>query len=359
MHEGKKMSEKIRGRKADHISICLKEDVESKGVSPGFEYIHLVHNAMPEINFEELDASTNIFGKTLKYPLLFDSLTGGSEEARSLNQTIAQVAEEKGLGMFLGSVRAALEDTSVKDTYTIARDVAPNIFLALNIGAAQLSKGLDIDKLKSLVSDTKANAISVHLNPLQEVIQVEGEPNFKGVYGKIEFLTKNIGVPVVVKEVGTGISKETAAKLELAGVSCINISGLGGTNWATVESIRSKMLGDKSKSNLGAAYSGWGIPTVVSLIECASTVKIPLIASGGLRNGLDLAKALVLGAKYGSIALPVLKLAKKSKSSLSSYVDQISSEFKTAMFLTGCKKVDELHRVRYFIDHYLHTWISR
>ena len=359
MYEGKKMIDKVQKRKADHISICLKEDVESKGISAGFEYVHLIHNAMPEIDFEEVDTTTSIFGKALKYPLLFDSITGGSDEGKPLNETMAQVAEEKGLGMFLGSVRAALEDPSTKETYTIARDVAPNIFLALNIGAPQLSKGLDIDKLKALISDTKANAIVVHLNPLQEVVQVDGEPSFKGVYEKIDLLAKNIGIPVVVKEVGSGIAKETAAKLELAGVSCINIAGLGGTNWATVESNRSKMLGDKSKSSLGESFLGWGIPTVVSLIECASTVKIPLIASGGLRNGLDIAKALVLGAKYGAMALPILKLAKKSKPSLSTYVDQMFLEFKTAMFLTGCKKVDELRRVRYFLDLPLQSWFSR
>jgi isopentenyl-diphosphate delta-isomerase len=353
------MSDKVKKRKTDHISICLKEDVESKVISTGFKYVHLIHNAMPEMDFEEVDTSASIFGKALKYPLLFDSITGGSEEGKLLNKTIAEVAEEKGLGIFLGSVRAALEDPSAKETFTIARDVAPNIFLALNIGAPQLSKGLDIDKLKALISDTKANAIAVHLNPLQEVVQVDGEPNFKGVYGKIEFLVKNIGIPVVVKEIGTGISKETASKLELSGVSCINIAGLGGTNWAIVESIRSKKLGDKSKSSLGKTYSEWGILTSVSLLECTSTVKIPIIASGGLRSGLDIAKAMVLGAKYGAMALPILKLAKKSKPSLLSYVDQVYLEFKTAMFLTGCKKVDELRKVRYTIDLPLQSWFQR
>ncbi|MGQ9780876.1 MAG: type 2 isopentenyl-diphosphate Delta-isomerase [Nitrososphaeria archaeon] len=353
------MSERVQRRKADHISICLKHDIESKAVLSGFECVHLIHNALPEIDFVEVDTSSAIFGRRLSFPLLFDSITGGSKESKSINQTIAEVAQEKALGMFLGSARAALEDPSSLETYSVARDVAPDIFLAINIGAPQLSKGLDIDKLKAFASALKADAITVHLNPLQEVIQVDGEPNFKGVYDGIKLLSKHLSVPVIVKEVGMGISKETAAKLELAGVACIDVAGLGGTNWAMVESIRSKMLGDRSKSALGNTFEAWGIPTVVSLIECVQNSKIPVIASGGVRSGIDVAKSLVLGAKYCAMALPVLKHAVKSKSSLSTYVDQLLLEFKTAMFLTGSRGVDDLKGVRYFVDSPLQDWLSR
>ncbi len=353
------MSERVQRRKADHISICLKYDVESKAVPSGFEYVHLVHNALPEVDLLEVDTSSAIFGRRLSFPLLFDSMTGGSKESKSINRVVAEVAQEKSVGMLLGSARAALEDPSSLETYSVARDAAPDIFLAVNIGAAQLSKGLDIEKLKGFASALKADAVAVHLNPLQEVVQVDGEPNFKGVYDGIKLLSKNIGLPLIVKEVGMGISKETAAKLELAGVSCIDVAGLGGTDWAIVESIRSKMLGDRSKSALGGTFSAWGIPTVLSLMECAESSKVPIIASGGVRSGLDVAKALVLGAKYGAMALPVLKHAVKSKSSLSAYVDQLLLEFKTAMFLTGCRRVDELKGVRYFVDFPLQSWLSR
>jgi len=358
MYKGKEMSDKVQRRKVDHISICLKEKVESP-VSAGFEHLHLVHNSMPEMDFGDVDPSTSIFGHRLSFPFLFDSITGGPKETKAINQAISEVAQEKGLGLFLGSIRSALEDSSTKDTYFVARDVAPDVFLAVNIGAPQLSRSLDIDKLKSLISDVKADALVVHLNPLQEVVQVDGEPNFKGVYDKIRFLVKNVNVPIIVKEVGAGISKETAAKLELAGVSAINIAGLGGTNWAIVESIRSKKLGDLSKGSLGELFSSWGIPSVVSLIECAQNVKVPLISSGGVRSGLDIAKSLVLGAKYGAMALPVLRSVKKSKLTLSSFVDQLLFEFKTAMFLTGCRNVTELKTVRYFMDSDLKSWLGR
>ncbi|MEM3403904.1 MAG: type 2 isopentenyl-diphosphate Delta-isomerase [Nitrososphaeria archaeon] len=352
------MSDKVQRRKVDHISICLKENVESP-TSAGFEHLHLVHNSLPEIDFEEVNPSTSIFGHKLSFPFLFDSITGGPKETKAINQAISEVAQEKSLGLFLGSVRSALEDPSTKDTYIVARDVAPDIFLAVNIGAPQLSRNFDLDKLKNFISDVKADALVVHLNPLQEVIQVDGEPYFRGVYEKIRYIVKNVNLPVIVKEVGAGISKETAAKLELAGVSAINVAGLGGTNWAIVESIRSRKLGDHSKGALGKLFSIWGIPSVVSLIECAQNVKIPLISSGGVRSGLDIAKSLVLGAKYGAMALPVLKSVKKSKLDLSSFVDQLLFEFKTAMFLTGCRSVTELKTVRYFIDSYLRSWLER
>ena len=346
-------------RKVDHMSICLKEDVESKGITAGFEHVHLLHNPMPEIDFEEIDPSTEIFDVKMAFPLMFDALTGGTSESKIVNQTIAEVAKEKGLGMFLGSVRAALEDSSVADTYMIAREKAPDIFLAANIGAPQLSRGFDIDKLKSFVADIKATALVVHLNPLQEVVQVNGEPNFKGVYEKIRSLTKEVHIPIIVKEVGTGFSKEVAVKLEFAGVAAINVSGLGGTNWATVESIRSRRMGDKVKAFLGAAFSNWGVPTVVSLVECAQILKIPVIASGGVRSGIDIAKALVLGAKYCAMALPVLKKAQKSNVALSEFADQILLELKTSMFLTGCRKVSEMRNVRYFVDCPLQCWFHR
>ncbi|MBC7091042.1 MAG: type 2 isopentenyl-diphosphate Delta-isomerase [Nitrososphaeria archaeon] len=352
------MSDQTRRRKVDHISICLKQDIECKNISTGLEYVHILHNALPEMDLDEVDTTSNIFGYKISFPLIFDSITGGSRESKAINRNIAEVAKEKNLALFLGSIRPAIEDPNSLDSYTIARDVAPETFIGLNIGASQLSRGFDIDKLKSFINNIKANALSIHLNPLQESIQVEGEPLFKSVLEKIHFLVKNLGVPIVVKEVGCGISREVASKLELAGVSAINVAGLGGTNWATVESLRAKMFGNDVKAELGALFSTWGIPTAVSIIECAQTVKVPVIASGGIRSGLDMAKALVLGAKYCSIALPVLR-ASKSISQLSSLVDKFLMEFKVSMFLAGCRSVEELKSVRYYMDYPLRSWIMR
>jgi len=351
------MSDAVKRRKVDHLSICLKHDVECKAASTGLEYVHLVHNALPEMDLNEVDTSTDIFGFKLSFPLLFDSITGGSKESKQINRNIAEVAREKGLGLFLGSIRPALEDPEILDSYAVAREVAPETFIGLNIGAPQLSKGFDVDRLRTFISDLKANALSIHLNPLQESVQVEGEPCFRSVLEKIRFLVKSLGVPVVVKEVGCGISREVAAKLELAGVSAINVAGLGGTNWAIVESLRAKMLGDNSKAELGNIFSTWGIPTALSIIECARAVKVPIIASGGIRSGLDMAKAMVLGAKYCSMALPVLR-ASKSVQHLSSLVDRLQAEFRTAMFLAGCRRVDELKSVRYYMDYQLRSWVT-
>ncbi|MCX8188860.1 MAG: type 2 isopentenyl-diphosphate Delta-isomerase [Nitrososphaeria archaeon] len=352
------MSDQIRKRKVDHLSICLKKDVECKNITTGLEYVYIVHNALPEIDLDDVNTSSDFFGFKLSFPLLFDSITGGSKESKQVNQTLAEVAKEKGLGMFLGSVRPALEDPNTFDSYTIARDTAPDIFIGLNIGAPQLSRGFDLDRLKSLLNDMKANALSIHLNPLQESVQVEGEPFFRSVLEKIRFLVKNLNIPIIVKEVGCGISREVATKLELAGVSAINVAGLGGTNWAIVESIRSRMLGDNQKAELGDIFSSWGIPTSISIIECAQNVKIPIIASGGIRNGLDMFKSMVLGAKYCSIALPVLR-ASKSIQELSLLVDKFLIEFKTAMFLSGCKSVNELKSVRYYLGPQLKGLLTR
>lgn len=352
------MSDQIKKRKVDHLSICLKKDVECKNVTTGLEYVYIVHNALPEIDLDDVDTSSDFFGYKLSFPLLFDSITGGSKEAKQVNRIVAEVAKEKGLGMFLGSIRPALEDSNMLDSYTIARDIAPDIFIGLNVGAPQLSRGFDLDRLKSILNDLKANALSIHLNPLQESVQFEGEPFFRSVLERIRFLVKNLNVPIIVKEVGCGISREVATKLELSGVSAINVAGLGGTNWAIVESIRSKMLGNDFKAELGDLFSSWGIPTSISIIECVQSVKIPIIASGGIRNGLDMFKAMVLGARYCSIALPVLR-ASKSSQELSLLADKFLAGFKTAMFLTGCKSVNDIKSVRYYLGPQLKGLLAR
>lgn len=258
--------------------------------------------------------------------------------------------------MAVGSQRAGLVSDEAADSFVIARRNAPNAFLAANIGGAQLAKGFAIEEAKNLVDMIKADALIVHLNPLQELIQPEGEPVYKGVLSRIGELAQKIGVPVIVKEVGAGLSKEAALKLELAGASAVNVSGLGGTSWAGVEQIRAEERDVKNKATLGEIFWDWGIPTAAALLEVTKAVEIPVIGSGGLRNGLDIAKCIVLGATIGGMAWPMLKRAVISPEVLVKYVEDLIEEIKGTMFLVGAKNVEELKKARYVLTGPLAEW---
>ncbi|MGQ9468270.1 MAG: type 2 isopentenyl-diphosphate Delta-isomerase [Nitrososphaerales archaeon] len=351
------MSEELIKRKSDHISICLERQVEAKK-SNLFECIHLIHNSLPELNLDSIDTSTLFLNHKFSAPMLIDAMIGGSPESLRINKNLALAAEELNIGMVVGSQRAGLSSSSLAETYSIVRKNAPNIFLASNIGATQLLKGFGKEEAKKCIDMIRADAFVVHLNPLQEAIQVGGEPKYKGVINKIHELITQLSIPVIVKEVGFGISKEVAIKLELAGVSAINISGSGGTSWSAVEHYRALALNDKEKSELGQVFWDWGIPTAVSLIETRRAVKIPIIASGGIRTGLDIAKSLVLGASLAGMALPLLKHAAISKDSLVSFLRKIVYELKTAMFAVGCNDVQAMRGVRYVITGQLAEWLK-
>jgi len=350
------MSEDLIKRKLDHINICLEKQVEARK-STLFECIHLIHNALPELNLDSIDTSTLFLNHKFSAPILIDAMIGGSSESLRINENLALAAEELKLGMVVGSQRAGLSSSSLAETYSIVRKRAPNIFLASNIGSTQLLKGFGKEEAKKCIDMIGANAFVIHLNPLQEAIQVGGEPQYEGVIKKIHELIIQLSVPVIVKEVGFGISKEVAIKLELAGVSAINISGSGGTSWSAVEHYRALALNDKEKSELGQLFWDWGIPTAVSLIETRRAVKIPVIASGGIRTGLDIAKSLVLGANFTGMALPLLKHAAISKDSLVSFLQKAIHELKTAMFAVGCSDIQAMRRVRFVITGELAEWL--
>jgi isopentenyl-diphosphate delta-isomerase len=351
------MSEDLIERKSDHISICLEKDVESKK-STLFECVHLIHNALPESNLDSIDTSTLFLNHKFSAPLLIDSMVGGSPESIKINENLALAAEELGIGMVVGSQRAGLSSPSLAETYSIVRKKAPNAFLASNIGAAQLLKGFGKEEAKKCIDMIGANAFVIHLNPLQEALQVRGEPQYEGVMNKIRELITQLSVPVIVKEVGFGISKEVATKLELAGVSAINVSGSGGTSWSVVEYYRSLALGNKEKSEISQIFWDWGIPTAVSLIETRKAVKIPIIASGGIRTGLEIAKSLVLGANLTGMALPLLKHAAISKESLLSFLQKIIHELKITMFAIGCNNIKSMREARYVITGELAEWLK-
>lgn len=350
--------EVIKQRKKEGIDIPLQKNVQAKTTSTYLEYVRLVHNALPEVDYDDIDTSMTFLGKRFSAPIIIDSMTGGTDEATVINGRLGELAEKYGFGMGLGSQRAGLKSEQLAATYSIARKNAPNAFLIANIGGAQLSKGFTIDEAKRIVKMIGANALVVHLNPLQELVQPEGEPRYKGVLAQISELAKTIDVPLIVKEVGAGISKEVAIKLEMANVSAINIAGAGGTTWAGVEKIRAESLKDDLKKHLGEMFWDWGIPTAASLIEVRRAVKLPLIASGGLRNGLEVAKCIALGASMAAMAYPFLQTAAQSRESLFAFADTILAELKSTMFLVGAKNIAALASSRYILTGMLAHEVS-
>jgi len=348
----------IKQRKKEGIDIPLQKDVQAKTTSTQLEYVKLIHNALPEFDFDDIDTSTTFLQNKFSAPIIIDSMTGGTDEASVINSRLGELAVKYGFGMGVGSQRAGLKSEDLAATYSIARKSAPNAFLIANIGGAQLAKGFTIDEAKTIVNMIKANALVVHLNPLQELVQPEGEPRYKGVLAKISELAKIIDVPVIVKEVGAGISKEVAIKLEMANVSAINIAGAGGTSWAGVEKLRAESLKDDLKNHLGEMFWDWGIPTAASLIEVRRAVKLPLIASGGLRNGLEAAKCIALGANMTAMAYPFLQAASQSRESLFAFADTLLAELKSTMFLVGAKNIAALASSRYILTGMLAHEVS-
>jgi isopentenyl-diphosphate delta-isomerase len=341
--------EVIKQRKREGIVIPLTRNVQAKESSTYLEYVKLIHNALPEIDFDAVDTSQKFLGHNFKAPIIIDSMTGGTPEATKINSRLSLAAEKFGLGMGLGSQRAGLLSSELAETYSIARSNAPNAFLVANIGGAQLSKGLKIKDIKNMIQMIEADALVVHLNPLQELIQPEGEPKYKGVLSRIKEICSNFDIPIIVKEVGAGISMDVAKRLQSAGVSAINVAGSGGTSWAGVEKLRAETAHDSNKINLGELFWDWGIPTAVSLIEVRKSVKIPVIASGGIRNGLEIAKCVTLGANMCGMAFPFLRHASKSLESLYEFTSRTLIELRSAMFLVGSKNINQLGKTRFMV----------
>lgn len=341
--------EVIKQRKKEGIVIPLTRNVQAKESSTYLEYVKLIHNALPEIDFDSVETSQKFLGHKFNAPIIIDSMTGGTPEATKINSRLSLAAEKFGLGMGLGSQRAGLLSSELAETYSVARSNAPNAFLVANIGGAQLSKGLKIKDIKNMIQMIEADALVVHLNPLQELIQPEGEPKYKGVLSKIKEICSNFDIPIIVKEVGAGISMDVAKRLQSAGVSAINVAGSGGTSWAGVEKLRAETAHDSNKINLGELFWDWGIPTAVSLIEVRKSVKIPVIASGGIRNGLEIAKCVALGANMCGMAFPFLRHASKSLDSLYEFTNRTLNELRSAMFLVGSKNINQLGKTRFML----------
>jgi isopentenyl-diphosphate delta-isomerase len=329
------MSSLTKTRKDDHIRICMQKDVEFRKAN-GFEHVEIEHRALPEISRDEIDLSTRFLGRKFASPLFIEAMTGGTAKGERINKNLAKAAEALGIGMGVGSQRAMLEDSKLARTYFV-RDVAPSIFLLGNIGAAQLRE-YGSEKIMPLADAIKADGLAIHLNVAQELAQKEGDKSWKGVYDDIRQLCKKAKFPVVVKETGCGISGSLSKELVMAGVKAIDISGAGGTSWVKVDGHRT----DADVSHL----EEWGIPTAEALKGVAKSVKVPVIASGGIRNGVEVAKAIAMGASLAGMALPLLKPATESWTSVKSHLEKVISQMEDAMFLVGARNVGELQKVR-------------
>lgn len=328
-------------RKSEHIRINLEEDVQSS-LTTGLNRLHFVNQALPEFDLADVDLSQNLFGKKLAAPLLISSMTGGTAEAEQINLRLAETAQEKSIALGLGSQRAALEDPAAISSFQVRR-AAPDILLFANLGAVQLNYGYTIEHCRRAVDMVEADALFLHLNALQEALQPEGNTRFGGLLDKIEQVCKLLPVPVIAKEVGWGISGETARLLAAAGVAAVDVSGAGGTSWSQVEMHRMK---DPRRAAIAAVFRNWGIPTAEAIRQVRLlTPDLPVFASGGLRDGIDAAKTLALGASLAGMAGPFLKAASQSQAVASALADEIISEMKIAMFASGAVNLAALKNV--------------
>jgi isopentenyl-diphosphate Delta-isomerase len=329
----------INRRKADHIKINLEEDVRS-GLTTGLERYHFVHLALPEMDLETISTTLNLFGKKLSSPILISSMTGGTEQAKTINQRIAEAAQIAGVAMGVGSQRSAIENPDFAETFSIARKVAPDILLFANLGAVQLNYGYSIDHCRRAVDMIRADALIFHLNPIQEAVQSGGNTNFAGLAKKIEKICRQIEIPVIVKEVGWGFSKKTAKIIAEIGVAAIDVAGAGGTSWSQVEMHRSP---DEFTSQLSAAFVNWGIPTVDSILNVKRAApNMRVFASGGLKDGLDIAKCLALGATLGGMASQFLKAAAISTEKVLELILLTKRQIEVVMFGVGVGRIDKL-----------------
>lgn len=352
----KPKSTATENRKVDHLRICLERDVQS--LTPtGLEDVRLIHAAAPEINLDDVDIRCTFLGHKLQGPLMVTAITGGVAEATPINRNIAEAVEKLGLAMGVGSQRAAIEDAALADSFAVARQAAPSAFLVGNIGAAQLSGGYGIAEVKTAIAMIKANALAIHFNATQEAVQPEGEASFAGVLQALKVIASKATVPIIAKETGAGISREIAVKLEDAGVKALDVAGLGGTSWPAVEAERAQAE-DSRKVTLGRWFTDWGIPTAACTFEATRAVKIPVVASGGIRTGIDLAKAIALGAKLGGVALPVLAPATQSAGLVREYLEMLLHGLKATMFLVGARTLEELACAPLIIGGTTRAWLE-
>jgi isopentenyl-diphosphate delta-isomerase len=334
-------------RKSEHIRINLEQDVAFKGLSTGFDRYRFLHCALPGLDLRNIETSVDLLGRQLGAPLIISSMTGGTPEAQSINFRLAEAAQNACLAMGLGSQRAAIEDPDLADTYRV-RHVAPDILLLANLGAVQLNYGYGLDECRRAVEMVQADALILHLNPLQEALQPKGNTNFADLLPKIETICRALAVPVVVKEVGWGISEQVARQLADAGVAAVDVAGAGGSSWSQVEMHRA---GTERRRKVAAAFVDWGLPTAESLLMVRQGApELPVIASGGIRNGIEVAKAVALGAAACGVAGPFLHAASESTAAVAELIDVLIDQLRTAMFAAGARDIAMLRTTPMLLD---------
>jgi isopentenyl-diphosphate delta-isomerase len=339
-------------RKEQHVAITIGQNVSFRKKTSGFEQFDFVHNALPELDCSEIDLTSNFLGKPVALPLIVSSMTGGYKDALRINRGLANVCEELHIGMGVGSQRQAIEDATYHKTFRVIRDVAPNIPLFGNIGAAEIAGLTDASPILRLAEMIRADGFAIHLNPLQEFLQPEGTPKFKGVLRAIEMIVRALSIPVIVKEIGAGISGDVASRLLDAGVRIVDVAGAGGTSWAGVELLRRGKAQKLDAEHLpGSAFWDWGISTVDALRQVvevrARSPRLRIIASGGIAGGIDAAKAIALGADWVGAARPFLHALELGKEQqLKAEIERWALELRGAMFLTGSRTLIDLRRRR-------------
>jgi isopentenyl-diphosphate delta-isomerase len=346
---GRCVADSLQRRKDDHLRLATGADVESRR-GPGWDDVDLLHMSLPELDLDEIDCSQSLFGRRLRLPLVIAGMTGGTPTAETVNGILATAAESFGVAIGVGSQRAALRAAELSTTYRIARRNAPTALLIANVGAPQLiaqegSRALTREQIAAAVSMIEADALAVHLNFLQELVQPEGDRRSRGCAAALTALCAAVDVPVIAKETGGGMTRWTAATLRDCGVAALDVGGRGGTSFAAVEGLRAASAGDSLHRALGEVFRDWGVPTAVSVRE-AALAGLPVIATGGVRSGLDAAKAIALGATAVGVARPLARCALDGLDSVLAWLHRFETELRSAMFLTGSRTVAELRQQR-------------
>ena len=352
----------IEKRKAEHLRLAADGDVETRR-APGWHDVHLVHDALPVTDAAHIDLGVRLLGHTLSLPLVIAGMTGGHSGAERVNAALADAAARHGIAMGVGSQRAALRDPSLRRTYSVVRERAPKAFIIANVGVSQLvsqddGAALGATEIRSLIAMVGADAIALHLNYLEESVQPEGQTRASGVEAAIARLVRQSAVPVIAKETGAGVDRAVALRLRKLGVKAIDVGGVGGTSFAAIEALRAKDRGDDARARLGEVFRDWGLPTAVAVAGCAGS-GLPVIATGGVRSGLDAAKALALGATAVGVGRPLLQAALEGSAAIDRWLAQFALELRTATFLAGVKRARDLASRPPIVTGETRDWIDQ
>jgi isopentenyl-diphosphate delta-isomerase len=355
-------AEEIARRKGEHLQLAAEGDVETRS-SAGWEDVHFVHDALPSVDAKDIDVGTRFLGHALRLPLVISGMTGGHGRAIAVNELLARVAERTGIAIGVGSQRAALRDPSLAPTYSIVRENAPHAFVIANVGISQLVKQdsglpLAVKDVGTIVRMVKADALALHLNYLEESVQPEGQTRAKGSDAAVRLLARRSPVPVIAKETGAGISRDVARRLRRLGVKAIDVGGVGGTSFAAIEALRAKAQGNKQRMSLGERFRDWGVPTAVAVVGAAGS-GLPVIATGGVRSGLDAAKALALGARVVGVGRPLMQAALKGEAAVMDWITAFELELRTAIFLAGVRRARDLPRASVVVTGETLAWLEQ